>query len=393
MFRRATRFLTPPVAALLLFAALAAGLEYWLQGPPAGDSVVVAQTELSVQPLLKASATCHHQLRAGTQRRLPLSDTASVLVRINSAGLRGPELSADSAVPWRILVLGDDTVFGAELSERQTLSGQLQQFIESRTASPVEVLNGGVPGDCPLLTSLRFPDLQEIRPQLVILHFDMSDVDDDTLCRSLLGEAEGRSVCIHPSLRPAAPGPRLPVPHWLQESALFQHAFAALRHDVPPLLSITSQAVGQQQFTWIGDHAETRRLETEHALQPLVTLRRSVEAAGGKLLVTTCPVVWQLVDGRRIPDLTRRCRIRGATPCASIEPFLSVSEFCVRERIRLVDASSSFRGAGEPLDLFSRTSPVLSARGISLYAQAISDYLFTNPPGGWESSEQAAPPQ
>lgn len=389
MLRRAARFLIPPVAALLLLAALVAGLEYWLRGHAAGVSVVVAHTELALQPLLEPSAVCHHQLRHKNRLRLPLSDSAVVSLRINSDGLRGPELSTEPNQPWRILVLGDDTVFGAQLSERQSLTGQLQQLIESRTAAPVEVLNGGVPGDCPLLTSLRFPSLQQLRPQLVILHLDMSDVDDDALCRSLLTKADGQPVCIHPALRAAKPGPPLPVPGWIQHSALFQHAFAALRHDVPPLLSIPSHAAGQQQFTWIADHAETRRLETDHTLQPLAELRQAVAAAGAKLLVTTCPVVWQLVDGRRIPELTRRCRIRGATPYTSREPFLAIAEFCAQERLRLVDASNSFRNETEPQELFSPTAPVPSAKGIALYAQAIADYLFTNPPGSWESSEDA----
>ena len=387
MFRRAVRLLIPPVLALLLLAALVAGLEYWLQGHAAGVTVVAANTDLTLQPLLESSAVCHHQLRPETRLRLPLTDSGFISLRVNSAGLRGPELSADPERPWRILLLGDDTVFGASLSERQTLAGQLQQLIESRTAAPVEVLNGGVPGDCPLLTSLRFPDLQQLQPQLVILHFDMSDVDDDLTCRSLLADSDARPVCIHPSLRSAAPGPPLPLPDWLQQSALFQHAFAAVRNDVPPLLSITSQAAGQQQFTWIADHPENRRLETDHALQPVAQLRNAVEAAGAKFLVTTCPVVWQLVDGRRIPELTRRCRIRGATPCASREPFLAIAEFCAQERIRLVDASGSFRSQTEPLDLFSRSAPVPSSKGITLYAEAIADYLFANPPGSWENSK------
>lgn len=389
MLRRSARFLIPPVAALLLLAALVAGLEYWLRGHSAGVSVVVAHTELALQPLLEPSPVCHHQLRPKNRLRLPLTDSAGVSLRINADGLRGPELSAEPDQPWRILVLGDDTVFGAQLSERQTLTGQLQQLIEARTASPVEVLNGGVPGDCPLLTSLRFPSLQHLRPQLVILHLDMSDVDDDVLCRSLLTEAEGERACLHPALRAAKAGPPLPVPGWIQDSALFQHAFAALRHDVPPLIAIPSHAAGQQQFTWIADHAETRHLETDHALRPLAELRRAVAATGAKLLVTTCPVAWQLVDGRRVPELTRRCRIRGATPYASREPFLAIAEFCAQERLRFVDASSSFRNEPEPHELFSPAAPVPSAKGIALYAQAIADYLFTNPPGAWESTEDA----
>lgn len=389
MLRRFLRMFVPPFAALLLIAVAGIGAEYWLQGVPVQRSVVTGQSELSVQTLLQPSAVCHHQLRAGTRSQLPGPSGNSLTVRINSRGLRGAELSDDPAV-YRILLLGDDTVFGASATEKQTLAAQLQACFADRTQFPLEVLNGGVPGYCPLLCQLRFAELAELRPNLVIVHVDMSDVDDDTVYRSLLNEADGRPVCIHPAKRSAKPGPPLPLPGWLQNSALFVHAMVQLRHEVPPMLAITSQAAGQQQFTWITDRAENRKLEVEHTLHPLIALRSEVEAAGGRLLVATCPVIWQLADGRRVPEMTRRCRIRGGTPCNSRDPFIAIAEFCARERLRIVDASEQFRQAEDPLALFNSQSPVPSTEGLELYAKAIADYIVRNPPRDWEVQAPAA---
>ena len=384
MVRRSLRILFPPFAALLLLAAAALGAEYWLQGVPVQSHVVTGQADLAVQGLLQPSAACHHQLLPGTRSYLPAANGAHVTVRINSHGLRGPELSDGDDSSYRILLLGDDTVFGAATTEEQTLAGRLEACFADRTQSRLEVLNGGVPGYCPLLCRLRFAELAQLRPNLVIVHVDMSDVDDDAVYRGLLAEADGRLFCTHPAERSAEPGPPLPLPGWLQKSALFEHAMVKLRHDVPPMLAITSQAAGQQRFTWIADRAENRRLEVKHALQPLAALRAEVEALGGRMLVVTCPVIWQLTDGRRFPEMTRRCQIRGGTPCNSREPFVAIGEFCARERLRLVDASEQFRQAEDPLSLFSGHSPVPSPQGLEIYAEAIAEYIFRNPPRDWE---------
>lgn len=390
MVRRFLRMLIPPFAALLLIAAAGLGAEYWLQGVPVQSSIVTGQAELSVQGLLEPSAGSHHQLRAKTRSRLPCPGGAPVTIQINSHGLRGPELSDGDDAAYRILLLGDDTVFGSAVSEAETLAGQLHACFADRTQSRLEVLNGGVPGYCPLLCWLRFADLAELRPNLVVVHVDMSDVDDDAIYRSLLGEADGRPVCTHPAERGSTPGPPLPLPGWLQKSALFEHAMVSLRHEVPPLLAMTSQAAGQQRFTWIADRPENRKLEVEHALKPLAALRSEIEAAGGRMLVVTCPVIWQLADGRRFPEMTRRCQIRGGTPCNSREPFIAIAEFCARERLRLVDASDQFRQAEDSLSLFSSQSPVPSSKGLEVYAKAIADYIFRNPPRDWEVQAPAA---
>lgn len=384
MSRRLFRMCIPPFAAVLLIAALVLGVEYWLRGQRLVTQVVTAQAELSVQGLLQPSGECHHELRAGRVVRLEQADGDVVSVRINAEGLRGEAVAVGTESSYRILVLGDDVVFGGWLPESKTLPGQLKSLFADRTQMQLEVLNGGVPGYCPLLSGLRFRGLRELRPDLVIVHVDMSDVDDDAVYRGLTSERGGRVVCVHPSERQVTPGPQLPLPGWLQRSALFERSVLAMRHDVPPLLAVASQASGQQRFAWISDRGGNRKLEIEHALQPLADLRRDVESLGARLLVSTCPVVWQVVDGRRVAELSRRCQIRGATPCGSREPFLALAEFCARERIRLVDASDQFRAWEEPLELFSLDSPVPSARGLGVYAAAIADYIVRNPPREWD---------
>lgn len=63
-----------------------------------------------------------------------------VKYRINSLGLRGPEVAAEKGAAKRVLLLGDSVVFGALVQDDETLSVQL----ESRLGAPWQALNGGV---------------------------------------------------------------------------------------------------------------------------------------------------------------------------------------------------------------------------------------------------------
>lgn len=67
-------------------------------------------------------------------------------VRINSSGLRGPELRPLPAGGYRILILGDSFVAGFEVPFEQTYAVQLERLLNERFDFPVQVINAGVRG-------------------------------------------------------------------------------------------------------------------------------------------------------------------------------------------------------------------------------------------------------
>ncbi|MBI5630488.1 MAG: SGNH/GDSL hydrolase family protein [Elusimicrobia bacterium] len=67
--------------------------------------------------------------------------------RINSLGLRGPEIPLRKpAGRRRVLLLGDSVVFGALVPEAETLSARLEAFLRRGGDASWEVLNGGARG-------------------------------------------------------------------------------------------------------------------------------------------------------------------------------------------------------------------------------------------------------
>jgi lysophospholipase L1-like esterase len=88
---------------------------------------------------LKAGAAVTY---TGWFRRVP-----AVVQEANRQGFRGPERPRRKpGSVFRILMLGDSTVYGQGVSTQQTLPAHLERELKGATGHSVEVLNFGVPG-------------------------------------------------------------------------------------------------------------------------------------------------------------------------------------------------------------------------------------------------------
>jgi len=372
-------------ALVLLFVALA-GVEVWMRTRAASAMQIVAcQVNTLDQSLLVPSAVCHHELRRllKTTHRLT-KDNPGIIFRVNSLGCRGEDVDADRPEgTYRILMLGDDSVCGTFVAEEETVTARLKQFLSKSTTAKIEVINGGVPGYCPLLSSLKFEhDLAKLRPDLVILHVDMTDIADDCSYRSLVLQDGSHAVCSHATLRLPLTAENVFL-HFVKESAAASWVFAKARQHGPALMSL-SNALGTVDpgMSWITDHPPDLRLQIRHCLEPIRQLQDTVSKAGGRLLVTTSPVIWQVVSADKAPDLSRHYGISGTTPFASQFPFEVIGSFCSASEIHFLDASPAFRN-GEAARLFSKDAPVLSRVGMALYAREIARCLLEDPPSRW----------
>lgn len=384
MLQRLGKLFRQLLAAFLLLSSFVLAGEYWLRGHQGRERIITSQAAMPWQELLQESEDCHHELRPLMQVTLEATPGRLIEIRTDKLGCRGvvrKETRGEDG--YRILLLGDDLILGGTVPEGSTVSSRLEKFLERETSRELQIINGGVPGYCPLLSLLRFQhQLRELQPDLVILHVDMSDVHDDQIYRSLLEQRETGLVCSHPSLRLPSKA-KIPLADILQRSSLAGYVFSEVRSRGPEWLAIRSEAAGQSRYDWISDHPEDRRLQVRHALEPIADLRKSVEEAGGQLLVTTCPVIWQVLPGSECPQLTRDCRIRGTTPFQSRFPFEVLQRYCEQEQIRFLDCSEAFERGDETAKLFDRVFPSLSERGMAWYARLISDYLLSHPPAQW----------
>ena len=366
------------ITALTLLIAVLFGVEIWLRSTQAPAALIVAgQAPIEDQSLLVPSAVYHHELRRLQQTSHVTEPGAKPIeIRINSLGCRGGEIeSAPQAGVRRILLLGDDTICGTQVSESETVAAWLRKFFTQSTGEDVEIINAGVPGYCPLLASLKFQhDLSKLKPDVVVLHIDMTDIADDCCYRSLTLQEGDHSVCSHPTLRLHAK-PENPTLQLVRQSATASWLFAKTRQHGPELLSVSRASLSEHQgLMWITDNPPDLRLQIDHALKPIKSLQDSVKQSGGQLLVTTSPILWQVVSADQAPELSRRLGITGKTPFASTFPFELLRSLCQEADIPFCDASLAFR-RDKAEKLFSKSAPVLSKVGMALYAREITRSL------------------
>ncbi len=381
---RPIRMLRHLTAAVMLLLAAAVGGEVYLRRsfPPEPPCITSRAIE-SVQSALTVSATFHHELKRGAQLNLR-TDSRNILFRTNKFGMRGdePVIPKPQGV-YRILFLGDDTVCGAGSPEDRTLPDLLRRFLVGRTGQQIEVLNAGVPGDCPLLSQLRFQrEWFRLQPDLVLLHFDMTDVGDDMQYRRFLSDDQGRSLCVHPSL--SSEGIRtvstqMDIVQNLKRSATISWLCAqslqyCLAHDNPGPSAFTMTA----PLAWITDNPPDLRIQVRHALKPVAELQQGVRQSGARLIVTACPVYWQVMDGAGAEQMTAKFRIEEATPFTSKLPFEVLKQYCQQQEIPFFDSTAIFRDSEVPEKLFSRRNPLLSEYGTALYAREIAEFLLSS---------------
>lgn len=357
-------------AAVLLLLLAVVFLEVWLQvTEPPPVTTICPQVPRSAQPLLLPAGAVHHELRRMTTLPLP----GGHQLQTNSLGLRGSEPGPSTDQALRIVVLGDETVLGLRHPEQQTLPAVLRKFLEKSTGRNVSVFNAGVPGYSPLLSSIRFrQQLVSLQPDLVLLHFDMNDVSDDSYYRRLLKTTDTAQVCDNPLLQ----GPsQSSLSRVIQQSALLRSLQSSLTHsqrsDDPRSLA--------SRYRWTIPGGPDLRLPIQHALRPLAVLSEFCRQKDLPLLVCTSPVPWQVADKKAFPQLARQFQTTDRWPVKDDLPGRVLKAACQRHGILFCDARTAFADFAATEQLYLSDTVFLSELGNSLYAREIASKILSTP--------------
>lgn len=310
------------------------------------------------------------------------SSLPPVNFRTNSLGLRGPEIEISPAPEAiRIVCLGDEVVLGASVDEPQLFSEQLRIRLQALTSRRVEVINAGVPDFCPLLSLLQFRHrLMSLQPDIVIAHFDMSDVWDDRRFRRLteLGPQEQPLICASQELSSSP----MTMP-FSQNFASWQWAQSRLAAWLGPSQGLQTASVDEPRakYDWLAETSNLWRLQADLAVSPFSHLATMCRKQGIRLMLAMHPAPWQLSAtasrGARNPELN------GVFPGTLLEsryPQQLLTAFATDGGLPLSDAIDFFRNHASVDDLFCKDSHELSEAGHRLYAAVLSNSLQTSFP-------------
>lgn len=360
------------IAVAFMLSAVEVGLQMF--GDVETDqTAATASTELT-----SPSWTTHHALKPSVTLPARNPDTTEpVVIRINSFGLRGPEIAVPKPEDtYRVVLLGDETIFGAGVSEQSTVSSLLSKYLRPRAGMKLEVINAGTPGFCPLLSYLQTKHtLLALKPDLFVIHFDMSDVADDYQYRrhTKITQTGDPTICTHPKLlSTSAPKPaweRLAVFRWTRRKMLGRLNSSGSN-------DTTQIDAPEGRYTWLENTPPDWAVYVTQSFSPLEQFRKLVDGTKSNFVVCTTPVPWQVSATASNGDGIRESFGVGKDEwIQSREPFETLGDFTTKHRILFCDLSSAFMRDQSPDRLYFRNSPDLTAAGHDLCARELARFL------------------
>jgi hypothetical protein len=313
------------------------------------------------------SWTEHHSMRPGYE---------DSVTRLNSFGLRSPEVAVPKpAGTPRVLLLGDSFTFGFKAVDKDVfgrlLEGDLRR-LDGREKT--EVVNAGVVSYCPLLEYLQYRHhLHVLEPDLVILSFDMSDVQDTMdYSRFLERAADGTPLFVtEKSLGTRATAwPALLSFQWVERKVTaVMTRFQAAKADSPFVRDL-------DRYVWTLDKGKDWTTEARAAMAPIADLARLLRHHNIPLVLATYPQPWQ-VSASATPKGGIRAQygIGENSVHLNDRPFRMLEQFAAENNLPFVNATEAFRVDASPDTLFLETDFHFSPRGNALYAEVLRKFV------------------
>lgn len=308
------------------------------------------------------SWTVHHAMRPGYQGPGNLGEDQEI--QTNSFGLRGPE----PAVPkphdvFRILFLGDSFTYGWNVKPKDRFSEKLQSRLEAPTGKRFETVNAGLISYCPLLSYLQYKHhLHILEPDLLVLSFDMSDLQDhqDYKIRTTFDEVGRPLFCQEPTLgQPRGSAPDLLFFRWM-----------GIGH------ANTAYIEGHGRYDWTRDgESKDWTSEAREALMPAKHLADLLNTQNIPFALATYPQPWQ-ADRQATPWLREWLGVGENTIHTEDKPFHMIEAFAKQQGIAHFNVTPSFRNHPDTSSLYFQDDIHFTPKGHALYAANLAKFLL-----------------
>jgi len=314
----------------------------------------------------------HHELRPGYQ---------NPAVRTNSFGLRSPEVRVPKPEgTFRILLLGDSFTFGMRVDDDQTFARRLELRLRKNQPSVhVEVVNAGVLSYCPLLEFLQYRhQLHALEPDLVVLNFDMSDVQDHlAYSRDLVRGGDGTPLYVtEPSLRntTASAMPRLLLFEWIGRR------IRGATGRIQSTLEGNPFVRDEDRYLWALDDGPSMDREALDTMAPILDLQKLLEHDRIPLVLATYPQPWQVSAlATALPPIRDQYGIGRNRVHLNDRPFKKLTAFASEHGIPFVNATAAFRADADPVSLYFGNDFHFTPKGNDLYASVLEQAIREQP--------------
>ncbi len=397
MFRAGLTLLRRMTCAASLLILLICGAEVAVRAYEALTGTSICRTSESPcadpSQLTVPSWSFHQELRPLTKAKVECRDTRSEIeFQTNSLGLRGAEpIIPKSPDVCRIVVLGDETIFAPETAESNHFCALLQHQLQQQTRLHVEVINAGIPGHCPLTEFVLFKQrLLGLHPDLVLLHFDWSDVADDRQIRRLsrCDESGNPQSCPNPKL--IASNKRIPqLDVWRKQFRLLDWMLSGMCTEWKQQISrqkASSRDVDTNPYAWLrNDHPE-ENMAFRQAVKPILNLATLCRSSHCQFVLMTSPKPWQVsAKCSRGEGVRLAAGVARDAYFSNRAPFNVLADFAAQKRIPYIDGSTVITSGKPGEENFLRHAPRWSSVGHQHMAECVAHFLIEKVPGAWNS--------
>ena len=384
-------------ASLLLLLVCGAEVGVRIYEASTGDRVCTASRAgncVDTSGLTIPSLSFFYELKPMTSAQVECRDSdALVDVNINSHGLRGPELEIPKPVEiYRIVVLGDETIYAPETPESEHFCSLLEESLQARlphtARTRIQVVNAGIPGQCPLTEFLLFKQrLLGLQPDLVILHFDWSDVADDRqIRRGTRCDEDGiPQLCPHSSL--VASKKVRPHEVWRETFRLIDWGLTYFSTEWKQQIAqqkAVSRDVDTNPYAWLREEHPENNLAFRQSARPVADLAQLCRSSHLPFVLMTSPKPWQ-VSAR----CSRGAGVRLAAGVAqdacfsNHTPFDQLARFADRMNLPFADGSMVLVSGADAETNFLKHAPRWSPTGHQKMADLAANCLVEKVDGPW----------
>lgn len=330
----------------------------------------------------------HQELKPLASAVVPCRDSSTEIeLQTNSLGLRAAEVIVPKpSGTYRIVVIGDETVFAPETSESDHFCKRLQNLLQPQTKFKIEVINAGVPGHCPLTEYMLFKQrLLSLQPDLLVLHFDWSDVADDRQIRR-------HARCDPDGIPQSCPNPRLVAAKKVRQHEVWRGQFRLLDWGMSTASNEWKLQVAQQTaasrdidsnpYAWLRDERPQQNLAFRQSVRPIVELVQLSRSSSCQFVLMTSPKPWQVSAKCSRGEGVRLAAGVAREACfPSREPFRVLARFASNLKIPFIDGATVLASGSDAESNFLRHAPRWSPAGHRRMAELAAKIIVENVQG------------
>ena len=386
MFRAGFTLVRRLICATSLLILMICGAEVGVRVYEALTGAIVCRSDDGVcgdpTKLVVPSWSFHQELKPSAVAKVECRDSdIEIQIQTNSLGLRGSE----PAIPkppnvCRIVVIGDDTVFAPETADSDHFCTLLQNLLQQQAHSKIEVINAGIPGHCPLTEYLMFKQrLLSLQPDLVLLHFDWSDVADDRQIR--------RYVRCNAGIAQSCPNSKLIPSKKVRQQEMWRQQFRLLDWGLSTASVEWKQQLDRQRaasrdvdtnpYAWLRDERPQQNVAFRQSVRPIADLAQLCKSSQIQFVVMTSPKPWQVSAKCSRGEGVRLAAGVAREACfTNREPFNVLARFA-QNKFPFIDGSSvMMSGSGPDAEAnFLRHAPRWSPTGHRRMAGLVANFL------------------